>query len=45
MQEILVVLFIVFAIVYLGKKVFYWLKPKPSSCYTCSFGQASQNKS
>jgi len=43
MQEVLVIFFIVFAIVYLGKKVFYWLKPKPSSCEGCSLGQAGQN--
>lgn len=43
MQEVLVTLFIVFALVYLGKKVFVWFKPKPSSCEGCTFGQASQN--
>lgn len=43
MQEILVVLFIVFAIVYLGKKVYHWFKPKSTACETCSFGKASQN--
>ena len=42
MQEFLVALFIVFAIVYLGKKVFYWLKPKSTACETCSFGQTTQ---
>ncbi len=42
MQEILVVLFIVFAIVYLGKKVFVWLRPKKEDCDGCAFGKASQ---
>jgi hypothetical protein len=42
MQEILVVLFIVFAIVYLVKKVFVWFKPKEDACEACAFGKATK---
>jgi len=42
MQEVLVVLFIVFAIVYLGKKDYHRFKPKSTACETCSFGQTIQ---
>jgi hypothetical protein len=42
MQEVLVVLFIVFAIVYLGKKVLYWLKPQEDTCEACAFGKATK---
>ena len=44
MQEVLVILVIVLAAFYLGKKAYHWFKPKSISCDGCSFGQASQNK-
>jgi hypothetical protein len=42
MQEVLVTLFIVFAMVYLGKKVFVWFKPKEDTCEACAFGKATK---
>ncbi len=42
MQEVLVTLFIVFAIVYLGKKVFVLFKPKEDTCEACAFGKANK---
>ncbi len=42
MQEVLVIFFIVFAILYLGKKMFDWLKPKEDTCEACAFGKATK---
>jgi hypothetical protein len=42
MQEVFVVITIVAALIYLGKKVYEWLRPKQEGCEGCAFGKASQ---
>jgi hypothetical protein len=44
MQEGLVIITILIACLYLGKKAYTWFHPKNEKCDGCSFGQASQNK-
>ena len=42
MQEVLVVITMVAALSYLGKKAYEWLRPKAEGCDGCALGKASQ---